>query len=100
MKPWIKGGIIVAIAYTLLNLLFVFWGMACGYNTNPYDTVCPVVDWIYRHLFFLDKGFDLLLPHPINQNVGLVLFIVLDCIIGFILGAAATEAFRRLRKKA
>lgn len=99
MKSWIKGGIIGAIAYPILDTVVFLWGMACGYATEP-SRLCDVLEWWYFHVSAYEwPGMDSVarVVDPIFDPFFLV--IAIDIILGFALGTVIMLGIGRLRRK-
>lgn len=99
IKPWIKGGIIGAIAYPILDTVVFLWGMACGYATEP-GAICDILEWWYFHVSAYEwpwmDGVARAIEHIVDP---FFLVIAIDIVIGFVLGTLIALGIRKLRKK-
>ena len=95
IKPWIKGGIVGAVVYPILNVLFLYLALSCGFSFNSSDFPCDQVEWSYWNLFLMEHIEDYL---PVgSSDAWFVIAILIDLVIGFIIGALITKAIRWVR---
>jgi len=99
MKAWIKGGIIVAVAYTILNLVLFFWGMGCGYSSASAAFPCNAITWSYWNLFALEHIEESLPLRSVSSGTWLLLMVLIDGIIGFTVGALLTKGIGKFRSR-
>lgn len=88
MKPWLKDGIIGAIAYAVANVALML-AAACGFTSG--SAGCEMLTWMYFHMFPTE-----MIEESLNLPSGLawVLALLVGCGIGFAIGVAVGKLAR------
>lgn len=94
-KRWIKAGLIGALVYPILNVIFLLAGTCVYFGSHP---GCLLVAQLYLNAFPGEMIGNILRPmdHPVAF---FSITIVADLAIGFVIGVAISLVRRSLKQR-